>query len=356
MNHMTNYYVNPYVKECERIFPEQGRYGYYRFDMNENPEGLPKSFVDQVLKEITPEFLAIYPEPDRFLKKFSDFIGVGFENVIATNGSDMAIRYLYEVFAQTGKKVVTVSPTFEMYRVNCAILGLQHVPVAYEKDLTVNVDNIVDAIDDDTDIIVLLNPNNPIGFAYSTQEAERVIQKAQEKNAIVIIDEAYHYFYDKTFLPLIDQYDNVVILRTFSKLFSMAACRLGVIISNPNIIEYVRKSHLTFDVNAIALKFGERILEQKDLVDQMICKEKEGKNYTLDILKEKGYETKDGLGNYIFIKTKKAPKELEKELKEERKILIKTFGNPMLSEYIRVSTGSKNAMEFFVENFLDVDD
>ena len=108
---MTNYYVNPYVKECERIFPEQGRYGYYRFDMNENPEGLPKSFVDQVLKEITPEFLAIYPEPDRFLKKFSDFIGVGFENVIATNGSDMAIRYLYEVFAQTGKKVVTVSPT-----------------------------------------------------------------------------------------------------------------------------------------------------------------------------------------------------------------------------------------------------
>ena len=88
---------------------------------------------------------------------------------------------------------------------------------------------------------------------------------------------------------MIDQYDNVVILRTFSKLFSMAACRLGVIISNPNIIEYVRKSHLTFDVNAIALKFGERILEQKDLVDQMICKEKEGKNYTLDILKEKGY-------------------------------------------------------------------
>ena len=74
------------------------------------------------------------------------------------------------------------------------------------------------------------------------------------------------------------------------------------------------------------------------------------------ILKEKGYETKDGLGNYIFIKTKKAPKELEKELKEERKILIKTFGNPMLSEYIRVSTGSKNAMEFFVENFLDVDE
>ena len=74
------------------------------------------------------------------------------------------------------------------------------------------------------------------------------------------------------------------------------------------------------------------------------------------ILKEKGYETKDGLGNYIFIKTKKAPKELEKELKEERKILIKTFGNPMLSEYIRVSTGSKNAMEFFVEKFLDVDE
>ena len=88
------YYVDEHIKNTVRVFPEQGRYGYHRYDMNENPEGLPKEFVDEVLKEITPEFLAIYPEPDRFLHKYADFIGAAYENVLTTNGSDMAIRYL----------------------------------------------------------------------------------------------------------------------------------------------------------------------------------------------------------------------------------------------------------------------
>ena len=109
-----NVHVNLFVKNTVRVFPPQGRYGKLRYDMNENPEGLPKEFVDSVLKEITPEFLAIYPEPDRFLQKYAKFVGVEFENLMCTNGSDMAIRYLLETFGEVGKEVVTVSPSFEM--------------------------------------------------------------------------------------------------------------------------------------------------------------------------------------------------------------------------------------------------
>ena len=96
------YYVDEHIKNTERVFPGQGRYGKKRYDMNENPEGLPKEFVDEVLKEITPEFLSIYPEPDRFLHKYADFLGNGvkFENVVATNGSDMTIRYVLETFGE----------------------------------------------------------------------------------------------------------------------------------------------------------------------------------------------------------------------------------------------------------------
>ena len=93
-------HVNKNIKNTVRVFPEQGRYEYYRYDMNENPEGLPKEFVDSVLKNITPEFLSVYPEPDRFLKKYAEFIDMSFENVTATNGSDMAIRYLLETFGE----------------------------------------------------------------------------------------------------------------------------------------------------------------------------------------------------------------------------------------------------------------
>ena len=79
--------------------------------MNENPEGLPRDFVDSVLKEITPEFLSTYPEPDAFINKYAEFVGVKSTNVICTNGSDMAIRYLLETFGEVGGEVVTVSPS-----------------------------------------------------------------------------------------------------------------------------------------------------------------------------------------------------------------------------------------------------
>lgn len=349
------YFVNEDVKNCIRIFPEQGRYDYHRYDMNENPEGLPKEFVDSVLEEITPEFLAIYPEPDRFLNKYAKYIGAHYENVLTTNGSDMAIRYLLEVFCEKGKEVLTVTPSFEMYAVNCSILGLKHRAVSYEDDLSIDVNNILAEISDKTDIVVLLNPNNPIGNVYTQEELERIVDKAEQHGAIVIIDEAYHYFYKETFLSYALNRNNVVVLRTFSKLFSLAACRLGIIISNPEIIGYVKKSRLTFEVNSIALLFAERLMDHPEVIESLIKTADEGKKYAIDTLQGAGYEVRDCRGNFIFVRPNTSPKNLEQQLKETDKILIKTYGNDLLKDYIRVSTGSKEAMGFFVERFLAAD-
>lgn len=349
------YYVNPNVANTLRIFPEQGRYGYHRYDLNENPEGLPKEFVDSVLQEITPEFLSIYPEPDRFLRKYADHVGASYENVLTTNGSDMGIRYLLETFGQPGKKVVTVAPSFEMYRVNCSLLGLVHVPVAYHEDMTISIADILAAMDDDTRIVVLLNPNNPMGNVYTEEELQQVIAKARAVGAIVIVDEAYHYFYDKTFLPYALQEENVIILRTFSKLMSLAACRLGVIISNPQLIHYVKNLRVTFEANSVALLFAERLLDHPEIINDLIRTEKEGRAHTLQTLREKGYWCKDCTGNFIFVQPKHDPIEVARRLKEEKNVLVHTFGNPLLKDYLRISIGSKAAMDVFLSAFLNVD-
>lgn len=350
------YYVDEHIKNTNRVFPQQGRYDYLRYDMNENPEGLPKEFVDSVLKEITPEFLSIYPEPDRFLNKYAAYIGASYENVVAVNGSDMGIRYLLETFGEKGKDVVTVAPSFEMYWVNCSILGLRHVPVAYESDMTISIDKILDAITENTRIVVLLNPNNPIGNVYTEDELEKVIEKTKKVGAIVIIDEAYHYFYPNTFLKYALNEENVVLLRTFSKLFSIAACRLGVVISNPRIIHYVKNAKLTFDANAIALLFAERILDHPEMIEQLIETEKEGKAYTLAELTKHGYETRDCRGNFIFVTPKHQATEVAQKLETEKKILVKSYGNEMLKKYLRISVGSKDAMERFLTAFFEIDE
>ena len=350
------YYVDEHIKNTNRVFPQQGRYDYLRYDMNENPEGLPKEFVDSVLKEITPEFLSIYPEPDRFLNKYAAYIGASYENVVAVNGSDMGIRYLLETFGEKGKDVVTVAPSFEMYWVNCSILGLHHVPVAYEPDMTISIDKILDAITENTRIVVLLNPNNPIGNVYTEDELEKVIEKTKKVGAIVIIDEAYHYFYPNTFLKYALNEENVVLLRTFSKLFSIAACRLGIVISNSQIIHYVKNAKLTFDANAIALLFAERILDHPEMIEQLIETEKEGKAYTLAELTKHGYETRDCRGNFIFVTLKHQATEVAQKLETEKKILVKSYGNEMLKKYLRISVGSKDAMERFLTAFFEIDE
>ena len=349
------YYVNEDIRNTPRVFPMQGRYEYLRYDMNENPEGLPKEFVDSVLKEITPEFLSTYPEPDRFVGKYASFIGAGPENVMTANGSDMAIRYLLETFGEKGKEVVTVAPSFEMYWVNCSLLGLKHIPVPYNEDLSMDVDRILAAMGENTRIVVLLNPNNPVGNVYTEEELQRVVRKAREVGAIVIVDEAYHYFYDKTFLRYALEEENVVVLRTFSKLMSLAACRLGVIVSNPQIIHYVKNSRLSFDVNAVALLFAERILDNPEMVEQLIRIEKEGKEHTLAVLREKGYWCRDCMGNFLFVEPRHDAREVADRLQKEKKVLVHAYSNPLLSRYLRVSVGSRKAMDLFLEAFLEVD-
>ena len=341
-------YINHNVENIKRVFPEQNRKLYLRLDMNENPTGLPKKFIKSVLKTITPEFLSTYPEPKEFTEKYSTFIGRNPDNVVATNGSDTAIRYLLEIFGQPGKEVLTVSPSFEMYRINCNLLGLVHKPVYYDNNLNFNINDLINFIGPNTRVVVILNPNNPIGNSFTKTDIIKILDKASENNALVIIDEAYHYFSDKTFIDELDHYDNLVILRTFSKMFSLAACRLGVIISNKHIIELVKSLKLTFDVNSFALLFGTKLIESPDVINDLKLKYEKGKKYLTNYLTEKGYIWKESDGNFILIKTNQPAQVVAHELRIKHRILVHDYSNPLLQDYIRVTVGSIKCMKQFI--------
>ena len=350
-----NYYINPNIEETPRVFPKQGRGRYHRYDANENPEGLPKDFVDSVLKELTPEYLAMYPEPERLIGKYADYIGVEKENVYCTNGSDHGIRVLLETFGELGKEVVTVSPTFEIYWVCCSLLGLKHKPVQYNVDYALPIKRILEAISNDTRIIVLLNPNSPIGNLYTEIEVQSVVDKAKQVGAIVILDEAYHYFYDKTFLHFALENDNVVLLRTFSKLMSIAGLRVGMVVGHKELIHWVRYSRLAYEMNTVGLLFAERILEHPEMIERLIEQEKEGKAYFISEIKKQGYWYMDCHGNYVLVKPKHDAREVAKRLELEKKTLVHPYSNEMMKDMLRVTTGSKESMQFFVKVFLEVD-
>ena len=347
-------YVNPYLKKIQRYKDHEDREGFLGLDMNENPAGLPADFVDGVMKKIDAKKIAAYPRKDDLQELIAQREGIKPENITITNGSDEAIKLLYEVFSHEGANVVMVSPTFEMYRIYAEMFGIEIKRIEYAEDFTLSVEDLIDAIDENTDIVALLNPNSPIGGIYSDEEFERIIQKAKDNDAIVCIDEAYYPFGVETKVELTKKHENVIVLRTFSKLFSLAGVRVGYAIANEEIIRYIENAEGTYNVNTIGLLFAEELLRTPGMLERLLEIEEEGKNHLISELEKHAYEYLGQYGNYVLIKTKKSPAYVAEELRKE-KILIKTYGGDLLKDWIRVTTANKEIMDKFVKQFLKID-
>lgn len=348
------FYVNENVRDLYRVKFHDERAGVLRLDMNENPEGLPRQFFDAVMAKITPEYIAAYPEKDRLMRALAEYNGTAYENISVTAGSDEAMRLIFQCFGEPGKKLLTVTPTFEMYDVYAKMFGMRHETVEYKEDFSVDIEDILQELDEETGIVILLNPNSPIGSAYSEEEARRVIERAVSVGAIVVVDEAYHYFYEPTFMPLIKEYDNLLVLRTFSKVFSMAGLRIGYVSGEAGLIELIEKAESTFNVNNIAILFAEEVIKDSRLVDELIDTEREGRRWLAARLQEAGYRTLAKEGNFVLFFPHKDSRAVVRELKEKN-VWVRDYGRGILKGWIRVSTGSKSCMERFWEALQEVE-
>lgn len=348
------FYVNQDVKNLNRIFDQNLREGYLRMDLNENPVGLPKEFIDKVLSDVDSEFVAKYPETEPFQRFLADYIGVTRDEICLTNGSAEAIRHIFECYSRPGGKIVSVAPSYAMYEVFAKMYGRIHVPVAYKDEFKVDIEDILAAIDDDVDIVVVLNPNNPVGDVHSEEDVQRIIDKAKLHEATVLIDEAYYYFYPKTFVHFALENDHVFLTRTFSKVFSLAGCRLGYLVGKKEGVQLVQKLCTPHNVNAFSMKFAQTIMSTPGMVEQLVNIQLEGREHLINTLKAKGYNVAESKGNFVFIETKTDAGEVARKLKEN-KILVKYYPNSKYSKFIRVSIGEKKVIDQFLEVFYKVD-
>ncbi len=344
------YYVNENIKELYRVKFHDERSGVLRLDMNENPEGLPKKVFDAVMSKITPEYIATYPEKDRLMMLLAEHDRTAYETISVTAGSDEAMRLIFHCFGQPGKKLLTVTPTFEMYGVYAKMFGMKHEMVGYKEDFSIDPGEILQAIDADTGIVILLNPNSPIGYTFHENHVREIIERAQKAGAIVVIDEAYHYFYTPTFMPLIKEYDNLFVLRTFSKLFSMAGLRIGYVSGNKELIGYIEKAESTFNVNNIAILFALEVIQNQNLTDRLVEAEREGRIWIAEKLKNAGYQTLVMEGNFVLFLPKKDSRLVVEELKKKN-VWVRDYSKGILKGWIRVSTGSLSCMEKFWKAF-----
>ena len=350
------YYVNPAITDLIRIFDQNERKDYLRLDLNENPGGLPNEFIKAVLADVTPQFVAQYPETLHFTEVLAKYLNTDIRHLCLVNGSAEGIRYIIQAFTSENGRIVGVVPSYFMFQVYSEMYGRNFVKVPYDEDLSMNIDTIIRELTDDTQLLILLNPNNPMGNVYTDEEFERMLKVANERQINILIDEAYHYFYPKTFIKYALEGEHVFVTRTFSKLFSLAGCRLGYVVGWPEGIKMVQKMCTPHNTNAFAMKFAEAILETPGMIDTLIHNYKEGRQFLIDWLDTHNYSHKGEAGNFLFIKPKTDAQSIVDRMKSQKKILIKTY--PGVGEFgncLRVSIGEKKYMQIFVEALQELD-
>ena len=347
--------IKTHLKSLHRTKPDKkSRMDYLRLNMNEGVPGLPGNFIKKIASGITPEFLAAYPECEKLRKKIAAKYGLKPENIGLSNGSDGAIKHIFDAYISEKDKVLVTDPTFAMYPVYCKMLNAEAVTVPYGKDLSFPQKEFIAGLSRDIKMAVIVNPNNPAGSKVGRERLIAIIKKCRKNKILLIVDEAYFYFCPESVIKEIKKYKNLVVLRTFSKLCGMASARLGYIAADAGIVENISKVRPTYDVNGFAALFAERLLDKPSVIKKLVASAKEGERYLSRKLLKNGIEHKRTEANFILIKCGTRVKKITERLAKKKVLVADGFRQSGLKDYIRVTIGGKPLMEKFWKIFINI--
>ena len=340
-------FLNPKIEAMTAYVPgEQPRdKAYIKLNTNENPYP-PAPSVIAAMTAAEIEDLRLYSDPTaKVLKgKLAKLYGLAPENIYVGNGSDEVLYFLIRAYGQRGAAFPDISYGF--YSVFAELCGIPATVVPLEADFTIDPEKY-HGLDR---FIVIANPNAPTGLSLTLPQIEGILKT--NPNAVVAIDEAYVDFGGESAYPLMAKYDNLIVVRTFSKSRSMAGARLGYALGPAALIadlEKIKFSVNPYNVNRLTLRLGEATVDAESYYQEKCAAIIRTREETAEKLRNMGFEVLPSKTNFLFVKNDKiGGRELYEKLKD-RGILVRHFGNPRISDYIRVTIGTDEQMAACLE-------
>ena len=313
---------------------------YIKLNTNESPYP-PSQAVLTALGEEDIRDLRLYSDPEgKELKlALARLYGMGADQVFLSNGSDDILNFAFMAFGQDG--AVFPDLTYSFYPVFADLHGVPYATVPLHEDFTVDVPGLSGT----GKLTVLANPNAPTGIALPLSEVEKII--ASNPDHVVVIDEAYVDFGGESCVPLINNYENLLVVQTFSKSRQLAGARLGLAMGNAKLIadlNRVKFSLNPYNINRLTLKAGKAALEDTDYFDKTRAAIVETRSWTKQQLEARGFAVLDSRSNFLFASTdKKSGGELYRKLKEKG-VLVRHFDAPRISNWLRITIGTPDDM------------
>jgi histidinol-phosphate aminotransferase len=346
-------------KPVEELQREHNLKRVVKLASNENPSGVPIHVTEAIENEIS--HLNFYPENDSYYlrHRIADYNGIGADNVIVGAGSVELISIIVRTFLLPGQTVLTSEKTFLMYKIAAVEIGGKSafVEAPMGDDYAIDLDALYRLTDDKTKIIFIANPNNPTGTMVNKQEVIDFIGKVPD-DKIIVLDNAYQEYVGSP-----DQYPdaieeainrkNVIVLRTFSKIYSLSGLRVGYGVANPETLSYLNRIKPPFNVTRLAQAAAMASLENDDFKHQSAALNLKNKEKLFVQLKEMGLEVIPSEANFLLFFPGIDTTELNRRLLKEGVIIrpLHAFGVP---NAMRVTVGIEEDNDFFIEKLKKV--
>ena len=351
---------------------------YIKLNANENPYAPSTKVQDAVVDFVknNPMKLALYPDPDslelhaaiaEMLNKTGGVLcnavvdgedvkpsekdkipfTVTPEMVYSGNGSDEVLSFVFYAFFDSGKKLVLPEFTYSFYPVYAGFYNIETDVVQMKKDWSLDTNEMLNRASKNGSGLIFANPNAPSGIGLSRAEIREMLLKA-DKDEIFVVDEAYCDFGGESCIPLLEEFKNLLIVRTFSKSLCGAGMRLGYIVANPELINYVttvKNSLNHFPIDAVAQIAGVAACKNPAYYCECAKKVAEERETFQNFLSEKGWEYIPSKTNFVLVRNPKVSGEQVYHKIKKEGILVRHFSTKGIEDYVRITIGTKEQMD-----------
>lgn len=324
---------------------------YIKLNTNESPFPPSKKAVEMAGEEAKK--LELYPDPEcrALTEKAASLLGVEFENVLMTNGSDEILDFAFKAFCDEDTPAIFPDITYGFYKVFAEINCVPYKEIPLRDNFEVDLEAFFNC----KGTVFLANPNAPTGIYIPLERIEKLV--AANPDNVVVIDEAYIDFGGESAVSLVKKYDNLLVTQTFSKSRSMAGARLGFGVADANLIRdlnTVKYSVNPYNINRMTMAAGLGVLKDEEYTETN-CKEiMRVREFTENELKKLGFTMTSSLTNFVFAKHPSlSGEEIYQKLKA-RGILVRHFSSPRLTDYNRITIGSMEQMKALCDTLKDI--
>ncbi len=336
------------VRIAERM---EDRAHAVRLDRNERVTPFPQEVFREMLASLRPESFCAYPDTGPLYDRLGRHLRIPTEYLYLTNGSDAAIRMAFQTYVRPGDTIVFPDPTYAMYGIYTRMFQGRARTVPYDVCRRLDVAQVFRLLGDRPRMLALANPDQPTGAVLTETVLRQLVSVAREAGILFIIDEAYHPFYPRTALPMVCEFDNLVVTRSFSKVGGLAGLRLGYMAAHPEIISNIQRTRGAHEVNAIAIAIGSYVLDHPELGAAHLAEVQAGRKVLAAVAQELGLGFPECPTNFQLMCFPEAEDTtaLVLALKQRGYLVKGGFTSPSVRSCIRVTLGGPGVMQGFAE-------